>query len=333
MNEYVLSLNESLLPYEEDSYNCGVTISQQSFVGTYTFRLNLANTIGDVDFVYNVSQGAADLLADPLLIAGAVKGIARSGLKKVLAKETADLVTTGATKKLTGYEITRAALRNAAAKSKDVLKGKKTIDEVAKSYETAKNLERINAAIKASEKIAASKRFTKAADLAKQSKMVQNAAIKAVGNVAQKQTASAIGKGTLTAAKLPLKGAVAAGKYIAEKAPIIGDAAKYVGQKAVDVAQNIGSANISPLLLPGAKIIGEAGSRLRANQAIEKAENETAAVKKELSLLKAKPKKTKAEPSYQFRPAGTSPSGVGLFTTNDPKRPGKHMYYKGLIKK
>lgn len=277
-------------------------------------------------------EGAADLLADPLLIAGAVKGIARSGLKKVLAKETADLVTTGATKKLTGYEVTRAALRNAAAKSKDVLKGKKTIDEVAKSYETAKNLERINAAIKASEKIAASKRFTKAADLAKQSKMVQNAAIKAVGNVAQKQTASAIGKGTLTAAKLPLKGAVAAGKYIAENAPIIGDAAKYVGQKAVDVAQNIGSANISPLLLPGTKIIGEAGSRLRANQAIEKAENETAAVKKELSLLKAKPKTSKTpkdEPSYQFTPAGKSPSGVGLFTTNDPKRPGPHMFYKG----
>ena len=62
MDEYVLSMNDNLLPYTEDVYNCGVTISQQLFVGTYSFRLNLKPTVGDVVFNYNITQGAADLL-------------------------------------------------------------------------------------------------------------------------------------------------------------------------------------------------------------------------------------------------------------------------------
>jgi len=62
MNEYVLSINNILLPYNEDVYNCGVTISQQQFSGTYSFRLNLKSTVGIVVFNYSFSTGGADLL-------------------------------------------------------------------------------------------------------------------------------------------------------------------------------------------------------------------------------------------------------------------------------
>jgi len=233
---------------------------------------------------------AADLLADPFLVSGVIKGVARSGLKKVLAKEAADLVTTGATKKLTGYEATRAALRNAAAKSKDVISGKKTIDEVTKSYETAKNLERLNAAIAAAEKAKASKKFAKATDLAKQATIVQNDAIKAVGKVAQKQTAGAVGRGALKVAKVPVKAAQATGKYIAKKLPAVTEAVKKAGEKIVDVAQNVGSANVQPLIFPATKAIGTTTQRMLSQDKIEQAKEEvnTAAKETKNALVKIK---------------------------------------------
>ena len=61
MNEYVLSLTDNKLPYEIDSYSCGTTISQQLFTGTYEFTLNLGNTVGEVFFDYNVSEGSTTL--------------------------------------------------------------------------------------------------------------------------------------------------------------------------------------------------------------------------------------------------------------------------------
>ena len=61
MNEYVLSMNDERLPYVVDNYNCGVTISQQSFTGRYEFTLELGNTIGEVNFDYNISAGAANI--------------------------------------------------------------------------------------------------------------------------------------------------------------------------------------------------------------------------------------------------------------------------------
>ena len=233
---------------------------------------------------------ASDLLADPFLVSGVIKGVARSGLKKVLAKEAADLVTTGTTKKLTGYEATRLALRNAAAKSKDVVSGKKTIDEVAKSYETAKNLERLNAAIAAAEKVKASKKFAKATDLAKQATMVQNDAIKAVGKVAQKQSAGAVGRGALKVAKVPVKVAQATGKYIAKKLPAVTEAVKKAGEKIVDVAQNVGSANVQPLIFPATKAIGTTTQKMLSQDKIEQAKEEvnTAAKETKDALVKIK---------------------------------------------
>jgi hypothetical protein len=59
--EYVLSLNDNKLPYENDKYSCGVTISQQLFIGRYEFTLELGNTIGDVVFDYNVTEGSASI--------------------------------------------------------------------------------------------------------------------------------------------------------------------------------------------------------------------------------------------------------------------------------
>ena len=61
MNEYVLSLNDEKLPYTIDNYACGVTISQQLFIGRYEFVLDLGNVIGDVVFDYNFSLGSANI--------------------------------------------------------------------------------------------------------------------------------------------------------------------------------------------------------------------------------------------------------------------------------
>ena len=243
---------------------------------------------------------AADLLADPFMVSGIGKAIFRSGLKKVLAKEAADLVTTGTTKKLTGYEATRLALRNAAAKSKDVVKGKKTIDEVAKSYETAKNLERLNAAIKAAEKTASSKKFAKSGDLAKQSKMVQNDAIKAVGRVAQKQAA-------MTAAKLPIAGAKAIGKGIAYVAPPVArvakktvkgvkQAVKGVKQAGEYVGELAQSANLKPLIIPtlqtGEKIA--AVNRYSNSDELQEAKDAASLAEKKAAILQEKVNKLMA---------------------------------------
>lgn len=236
---------------------------------------------------------AADLLADPFLVTGVAKTIARSGLKKTIAKEAADLAMKDVNKKLTGYEVTRLALRNAAAKSKDVIAGKKTVDEVAKSYETAANLARLDAAFKAAEKVKASKKFANA-NLAKQATMVENQAIKAVGKVAQKQATGKVGEVAKTAAMLPIAGAKAVGKGIAKVAPPLAEGARYVGKKAVEAAENIGSANVQPLLFPATRIAGTGSKQLVYQDKISEAESraqEAEAKVQQLQQQIAQPKK------------------------------------------
>jgi len=61
MNEYVLALNDNSLPRPQDIYNCGVTISQQLFTGSYQFTLELIDSIGEVDFDYSVTQGEINI--------------------------------------------------------------------------------------------------------------------------------------------------------------------------------------------------------------------------------------------------------------------------------
>ena len=61
MNEYVLSLNDIKLPYTKDIYSCGTTISQQLFVGSYEFTLELNPIVGEVSFDYSVTQGEINI--------------------------------------------------------------------------------------------------------------------------------------------------------------------------------------------------------------------------------------------------------------------------------
>jgi len=61
MNEYVLGINDEKLPFEIDNYACGVTISQQLFIGTYEFTLEVGDTVGDVVFNYDFSLGSANI--------------------------------------------------------------------------------------------------------------------------------------------------------------------------------------------------------------------------------------------------------------------------------
>jgi hypothetical protein len=61
MSEYVLSLNDEKLPYTVDSYSCGVTISQQLFIGRYEFTLELGGIVGEITFDYDFSLGSATL--------------------------------------------------------------------------------------------------------------------------------------------------------------------------------------------------------------------------------------------------------------------------------
>ena len=61
MNEYVLSLNDIRLPYSQDVYSCGTTISQQLFTGSYEFTLELNPVVGEVNFDYNFTEGEANI--------------------------------------------------------------------------------------------------------------------------------------------------------------------------------------------------------------------------------------------------------------------------------
>lgn len=61
MNEYVLALNDVKLPYTQDIYNCGVTISQDLFIGSYTFTLELNQVVGDIIFDYIVTEGEVNI--------------------------------------------------------------------------------------------------------------------------------------------------------------------------------------------------------------------------------------------------------------------------------
>ena len=61
MNEYVLSLNDIRLPYSQDVYSCGTTISQQLFTGSYEFTLELNQVVGEVNFDYSFTEGEANI--------------------------------------------------------------------------------------------------------------------------------------------------------------------------------------------------------------------------------------------------------------------------------
>lgn len=245
---------------------------------------------------------AADILADPFLVSGVIKGVARSGLKKVLAKEAAEIAMKKGSSKLTQKEITNLAIRNAAAKSKAVTSGKKTVAQVTKLYKTDKNAKILNAAYDAARLATKTKKFKNAADLVKKATMVQNTAIKAAGRQAQKETFGAAARGAAYLAKKPIAVAKATGKYIAENAPEkIAAGAKYAKDKTVETVQKLADANVRPLILPATKVAGTAGSRLRANDQIEEADKRAyeyelanAALLEQLQAAKQRPTVKKA---------------------------------------
>ncbi len=57
MSEYVLSLNNNLLPVQLNSYACGTTISVQESSAEYSFELELTDIIGVVSIDYNFTVG------------------------------------------------------------------------------------------------------------------------------------------------------------------------------------------------------------------------------------------------------------------------------------
>ena len=64
MSEYVLSLNNNLLPTVLDSYACGTTISVQESSTEYSFELELTDIIGVVSIDYNFTVGDGTLVVD-----------------------------------------------------------------------------------------------------------------------------------------------------------------------------------------------------------------------------------------------------------------------------
>jgi hypothetical protein len=64
MSEYVLSLNNNLLPIQLDSYACGTTISVQNTSDPYSFELELTDIIGVVSIDYNFTVGDGTMVVD-----------------------------------------------------------------------------------------------------------------------------------------------------------------------------------------------------------------------------------------------------------------------------
>lgn len=64
MSEYVLSLNDNLLPTVLDSYACGTTISVQESSTEYSFELELTDIIGVVSIDYNFTVGDGTMVVD-----------------------------------------------------------------------------------------------------------------------------------------------------------------------------------------------------------------------------------------------------------------------------
>jgi hypothetical protein len=64
MSEYVLSLNNNLLPVQLDSYACGTTISVQESSAEYSFDLELTDIIGVVSIDYNFTVGDGTMVVD-----------------------------------------------------------------------------------------------------------------------------------------------------------------------------------------------------------------------------------------------------------------------------
>ena len=57
MNEYVLSSNNRTLPFEDQVYGCGTEIEFNNQMESFTYTVNLGNSMGDTDIDYNVSSG------------------------------------------------------------------------------------------------------------------------------------------------------------------------------------------------------------------------------------------------------------------------------------
>lgn len=62
MNEYVVSINSREIPTTVDTYACGTTISQRSFIGEYSFLFEMPQTVGDVALDFNVTEGSISIL-------------------------------------------------------------------------------------------------------------------------------------------------------------------------------------------------------------------------------------------------------------------------------
>jgi hypothetical protein len=59
MSEYVLSLKDETMPYEDPAYDCGFFISQYQSNTPILFRLNLGNSVGLTELIFNFTEGGA----------------------------------------------------------------------------------------------------------------------------------------------------------------------------------------------------------------------------------------------------------------------------------
>jgi hypothetical protein len=270
---------------------------------------------------------AADLLADPFMVSGIVKGVARAGLRKVIAKETADFAIKNQAQNLTKYEATMAVLRNVAAKKaaklKNVKNGLVDADAAANKLftelKTSTNAERVIKALNTSEKVMKSKKFNNLDNIADQANLVQKRLIKSTGRVAQKQAA-------VTAAKLPITGAIAIGKGIAEAAPPVARVVKEVAKITAEIGEKVGqkvkdlnTPNVTPFIIPTIQTGEKVSAAIKYSKNNED-ENQN------LSVLKPKPKKpVVTEPATFVRTGTISPEGYGLFI--HPSHPGKKFVF------
>jgi hypothetical protein len=241
---------------------------------------------------------AADLLADPFFISGAVKGAFRMGAKKLAKAVTEEAVekTAGNIAKLDTYKA-----------AQNILKARKL-------PVNAKNLEKVTAALKAVRpQMAYVQKATSAKDKAKALQEATKLGQKAIAKVQGKQLTKGAKEAAITAGKkavqYPVQAATYLGKKTAEKLPRFTEGVKNVatavGTGALKTGEVAKDVITGPLAYPTAKIIN-VGSKAYQNEEL----------KEENKALKEQLKEKEKQNSWEAPKPGKS--GTRDFTP--PKR-------------
>jgi hypothetical protein len=254
---------------------------------------------------------AADILADPFFVAGAVKGAFRMGAKKLAKAVTEEAVekTAGNIAKLDTYKA-----------AQNILKARKL-------PVNAKNLEKVTAALKAVRpQMAYVQKATSAKDKAKALQEATKLGQKAIAKVQGKQ----LTKGAITAGKkavkYPVQAATYLGKKTAEKLPSFTEGALKTGEVVKDVITG-------PLAYPTAKIIN-VGSKAYQNEELKE---ENKALREQ---LKAKEKQDSWEAPKKIEKSTSKCTGPNCYKPvmvdgerskyfTNPTKPGQLFIFAG----